>query len=345
MFKLLFIGNFMSHTWGSRAVLDELKYRLEKQGHEIVTTSSIRNGYMRLLDMLAVTLTQYRSTKLAVIDVYSGRAFLWAEIVSRLLRLTATPYILVLQGGNLPKFNQRWPLRVKRLLNSASYVVTPSRYLLGNLSAVRKDIQYLPNAIEIADYPFRLRGGASPDIVWLRAFHAIYDPCLAVRALAIIRSEFPSAKLTMAGPDKGDGSLEEVEHTATELGVADRLTIYGAVPKQEVPGWLERGEIFLNTTTAESFGVAMMEAAAVGLPIISTSAGEIPYLWKDQEEALLVPCGDEGGMARSVMRILADRALAEHLSTRARTKAEGYDWANILPKWDTLIQNAIEAQG
>ena len=68
-----------------------------------------------------------------------------------------------------------------------------------------------------------------------------------------------------------------------ELQVTDDMRIVGAVAKSEVPTWLDRGEIFLRSTSFESFGIAVMEAAACGLPVVSTDAGEMPYLWDNGE--------------------------------------------------------------
>ena len=146
----------------------------------------------------------------------------------------------------------------------------------------------------------------------------------------------------MIGPDKKDGSLQEVLARVNKLGVANKLEIKGQVPKNNVPYQLNQRDIFLNTTRYESFGVVVLEAAACGLPIITTMAGEIPYLWKDGVDACLIPIGDAAAMSTAVIRILNEPGLAETLSKNARMKAEFFDWHEIIAHWEVLFGKLVE---
>ena len=334
---VLLIGNFLSHTAGSRGVSEDLSEQLGRHGWHTITCSSKPNRLLRLSDMLLTSILHHSRYQVAHIDVFSGRAFLWADIISRVLRILKKPFILTLHGGNLNNFAQQYPGNVQRLLTSAKAVTTPSLFLQNSFSSIKNVVQYLPNAIEIAHYPFKLRSQPGPRLIWLRAFHSIYNPGLAVEVLALLHRELPLVSLTMIGPDKKDGSLQAVKRLAVELGVERNLHLFGAIPKPDVPARLDEGDIFLNTTRYESFGVAVMEAAAVGLPIVTTNVGELPYLWKDGQDALLVPPDDAEAMAKAVQRILTEPGLAERLSYNARQKAERYDWSVILPQWESLL--------
>jgi len=145
----------------------------------------------------------------------------------------------------------------------------------------------------------------------------------------------------MFGPDNGDGSLDQVQSEVRRLNLEGRVSLLGAVPKIDVPKALNSGDIFLNTTNYESFGVSVMEAAACGLCIVSTNVGELPLLWKDDHDALLVQPDDSAAMATAVRRILTEPGLAERLSRNARVKAEQYDWSVILPQWERLLKRLM----
>jgi glycosyltransferase involved in cell wall biosynthesis len=82
-----------------------------------------------------------------------------------------------------------------------------------------------------------------------------------------------------------------------------------------------------------------MEAAACGLCIVSTNVGELPLLWQDGHDALLVQPADAKAMAGAVRRILTGPGLAERLSRNARFKAEQFDWSVILPLWERVLNN------
>ena len=135
----------------------------------------------------------------------------WAELVAWALRLMKKPYVLILRGGNLPAFAQDTGKRVPHLLQSASIVIAPSPYLFKQMRPYRQDLFLLPNPLNLAVYSFKHRMNPAPRLVWLRAFHDVYNPSLAVRVLACLVEDFPSAQLLMMGPDKEDGSLSSGE--------------------------------------------------------------------------------------------------------------------------------------
>lgn len=338
---VLIVGNFLSGSGGSRGVCEELALRLSDSGWRVSTTSSRRGRLARLAGMLSTAWKARDEYAVAQVDVYSGPAFLWAEVVCSSLRRLRKPYVLSLHGGNLPTFACRWPGRVRRLLGSARAVTAPSHYLLEFMRTYRADLCLLPNAIDISAYPFRLRRKPTPNIVWLRAFHGIYNPVLGPKIVALLHEEFPDITLTMVGPDKGDGSLSATRQAAEELGVLDRLCLPGGVPKCEVPDWLDRGDVFLNTTSVDNTPVSVIEAMSCGLCIASTDAGGLPYLLTHEEDALLTSTEDVEAMAAAVRRILKEPALAERLSGNARSKAERFDWNVVLPQWESLLASAV----
>jgi len=290
------------------------------------------------MDMMGTCWRERRRYEVAAVDVYSGSAFVWAEAVCRLLRVLGKPYSLTLHGGNLPTFACARSKRVSNLLASAAVVTAPSRYLQEQMRPYRENIRLVPNGIDIGRYPFQLRRGAPARIMWLRAFHDTYHPELAIQVLARLASEFPDVRLTMIGPDKRDGSRERTEAEAQRLGIADRLTITGSVPKAEVSEKLGAADIFLNTSRTDNTPVSVIEAMARGLCVVSTNVGGIPYLLQDEHNALLVPAGDDSTMAAAVRRILTRPDLAEKLSSNARRDAEQFDWSCVLPRWNSLLR-------
>lgn len=368
-FGVLLVGNFLSKSRpGSCTVCELLAEHLSSAGWSVLTTSNKSARLNRFADMLMTVWQRRHEYALAQVDVYSGPSFFWAESVCWLLRRLGKPFILTLHGGNLPAFAKRWPGRVHRLLNSASVVTTPSSYLKQALSAYRNDLQLLPNAIDLAAYPFRLRSNAKPKLIWLRAIHEIYNPCMAVRTLASLLengqqdnrttdsgqqsvvngSPLPAPRselhLSMFGPDKGDGSFEKLKAEIGALKLDDRVTLPGGVPKSGVPRALNSGDIFLNTTNIDNTPVSVIEAMACGLCVVSTNVGGLPFLLEDEQDSLLVQPADATAMAAAVTRLLTEPGLAERLSLRARTKAERFDWSNVLPRWETLLKETAAAR-
>ncbi|HEY9517490.1 MAG TPA: glycosyltransferase, partial [Gemmatimonadaceae bacterium] len=225
----------------------------------------------------------------------------------------------------------------------AAAVAAPSRYLIEHVRHLRDDVRLLPNALDLADYPFRERVCPEPKLIWLRAFHSIYNPPLAPAVLARVAAEYPDARLVMVGSDKGDGSLQETRAAVERLGLGDKVTMPGGVPKSEVPNRLQTGDIFLNTTNVDNTPVSVLEAMACGLCVVSTSVGGMPYLLEDGVDALLVPPDDPAAMAGAVSRILTEPGLASSLSHAARNTVEAFDWQPILAQWQDLLSSVARA--
>lgn len=336
MRRVLFVGNFLSAHL-NRGYSEELTDRLEARGWEIIRTSSQLGRTRRLADMLQTVWANRHRYEIAHVDVFSGSAFVWAEATCLLLRALGKPYVLTLRGGNLPDFAIRWPGRVRRLLESASLVTAPSRYLVETMLAYRRDLVVLRNAVDTSAYGFRERTAPQPRLAWVRAFHSIYNPTLAIDVLARVSRHWPDATLAMVGPDK-DGTLARVERRARELDMHARLRIVGAIPKREIPRYLADADVFLNTTDIDNTPITLLEAMSAGLCVVSTAVGGVPFMVRHEHDAMLVPPRDADAMAGAISRILVEPGLAARLSREGYASAKQCDWEPVLRAWETTLQ-------
>ena len=333
----LLAGNFLSRTIGIRTYSEDLSDQLTSSGWTVIATSSKRRRISRLLDAMWTVWARRNEYVLAQVDVYSGPAFFFAEAVCWTLRRAGKPYVLTLHGGGLPDFARRSSARVRRLLRSAAAVTAPSRYLPVEMGWLGTNLLPLPNGLDLARYPYRPRNRLKPHLVWLRAFHRIYNPSLAPRVVALLAEDYPGIRLTMVGPDKKDGSLQATRRIAEDLKIADRLFLTGPIPKTRVSDFLDQADVFLNTSGIDNAPVSLLEAMACGLCVVSTDVGGIPYLLESGRDALLVPADRPEEMAAAVRRVLTDPRLAEQLSRNARSKAESFDWREVSEQWEALF--------
>jgi glycosyltransferase involved in cell wall biosynthesis len=331
---LLMVGNFLSGSLGTRFVCEDLALRLSGAGWEVYRTSERVSRLMRLGDMLATIWGERRKYDVAQVDVYSGSAFLWAELSCGLLKRLGKRFVLTLHGGNLPEFGKRHPRRVRRLLRSAAAVTAPSEFLRERMAPYCAGLELVPNPLDVGRYEFRARREVNPRLLWLRAYHRIYAPEVAVRVVAALKEEFPGVRLAMIGRDAGDGSREEVIQLGARLGVL----------KVEVPQKLQEGDVFLNTARVDNTPITVMEAMACGLPVVSTNAGGVPNLVKDGSEGLLTRPDDVEGMAKAVRRVLREHGLGERLGRAGRKKVERFDWGVVLPQWESILERVARGE-
>lgn len=336
---LLLVNNFLGRG-ASYSTSAELAGQLSRGGWKVTCTSSRHNKVLRLADMLFTCIRARGKYDVANVAVFSGSAFLWAELTTALLATLRKPVVLTLHGGNLPQFASRNPGRVRRLLAQANVVTAPSAYLAQRMAPYHNRIEIIPNALDLSLYPFRLREKALPRLVWLRAFHEIYNPMLVPPVMARLKDDFPEVTIRMVGPVK-DGSLEKTLRLAEQMDVRDRITVIPGVPKSGVPLELSKGDIFLNTTNIDNQPVSVLEAMACGLCVVSTNVGGLPDLIENGKDGLLCLPGDPEAMAGQINEILKKSRLASRLSMNGRKRLEFIGWEVVLPRWEEMFMRAL----
>lgn len=339
--RILFIGNFLIGQMGAFSISEAIARRLSARGHHVVLTSRKVNRLLRLADMIFTIIKARKQYDIAHVDVFSGKAFFWAEIDCSILKWLKKPIVLTLHGGNLPDFARRSPSRVRRLFSKAASITVPSSYLFKQMQPYTSRMRALPNPIDCKEFQFRFRSSATPVLLWVRAFHRIYNPVMAINVLALLAEKYPAVHLNMIGRDKGDGSLLHVHEAAHRLGVAEKLSLPGGMDNHEISSWIDRADIFINTTNFDNTPVSVLEAMAGGMCIVSTNAGGIPFLLEHGQDALLVPAGDAVAMTHMISKILSEPALAARLSSNSRKKVERFDWSVILPQWEELLAKML----
>jgi len=315
---------------------------LRHSGYYVQSVSSFWNPFLRLGDVVKAILQTPRRRACVIIDLYSGpRAFHAARVASALCSRLGKPYVLVLHGGTLPDRLKASRKALVAMLSRAARIVSPSRYLAKSLAEVC-EAEVIPNAINLVDYPFRERTSVEPKCFYLRALHRNYGPLVAIEALAIASKRLPAALLRMAGPEM-DNCRAECEQLITAHGLTRRVALLGRISKGEIQSEGRRADIFINPTFVDNTPVSVVEAMAMGLCIISTNAGGLPYLLKDGRTALLVPPRDAGALADKICQLVASPDLARTLSRNARAEAEAMDWSCVLPRWNRIIESVCQS--
>jgi len=308
--------------------------------YSVITASSSTNRYVRLVDIAFTLIRRRRSIDILTLDVFGGPSFVVEDIASFLGRLFHFKTIMVLRGGNLPQFASRFPRWMHRVLSRSAVIVTPSTYLAPVVDRLGLRTRIIPNVIDLQSYPYRRREVLKPRLLWMRSFHAAYNPAMAIRTLAKLKHQVPDATLVIAGQDKG--LQQETRKLASSLGVEESVGFVGFLDKA---GKLREGstaDIFINTSTTDNMPVALLEACALGLPVVTTNVGGIPDLLKDGETALFVPTNDHEAMAGAIVRLLRDRELAARLSTNGRELALQSSWSEVRKQWEQLFQELTE---
>ena len=336
MKRLLYVGNKLSKHGNTATSIETLGVFLESEGFEVYYASSKKNKILRMLDMIWNTLKYANKVDYVLIDTYSTINFWYAFIISQLCRLLSVKYITKLHGGNLPNRIKKSRNFCDMIFQNAHINVAPSNYLFKAFENNGYDkLIYIPNTIELQNYSFKKRESVTPKLLWVRSFAKIYNPTMAVKVLFGLKNEFPQAMLCMVGPVK-DESYQETVQLIKELEIDVVFT--EKLSKAEWAELSKQYDIFINTTHFDNTPVSVIEAMALGLPVVSTNVGGIPFLLKHQDNALLVPDNDVEKMINEIKKLLNNPKLARQVSENARIFVGDFDWEVVKKQWFELLK-------
>jgi glycosyltransferase involved in cell wall biosynthesis len=329
-YNILFIGSFLGKNKGTKGIAEKIEERLSDRFNIILSSTKI-NQILRFLDIIKDTI--FKNYDFIHIDVYSGKAQIYANIASFIAKKRKKRVIFNLRGGKLSEVYENNPNKMN-FLDRAYIIISPSQFLIEFFSKKKIKINYLPNYIDNDIFPYNRDKPKLYSLLWVRAFNDIYQPELAVKIVNVLKENYPNIHLTMIGPDKG--FQEKTEELISSLNLEKYISIIGKISNEELYKYYQTHQIYLNTTLYESFGSAVLEAASCGIPIVSTNVGELPYIWKDGEEILLCDSNAEE-FAKNITNIFQSQELETSLSLNARKKSEEFDWKNIKQKWEKLF--------
>lgn len=338
MKTLLYIGNMRFSKKAPFSLMEEHGARLEAH-FQVFYSSAQPNKVLRMMDMVLTVLKKRRVADCVLINVYSTLNFYYAWVIALLCRGFQLPYIAYLHGGNLPARLKQSPQCSGMIFKHAQANVAPSEYLKKSFEQAGFPTLVIPNFIQLDQYSFSQRTQLRPKLLWVRAFDQTYHPEMSLHVLAEIQQKYPEAQLCMIGPDK-DGSLERCKALAVSLCLEKQVEFTGPLSKAQ---WIARSQefdLFLNTSRFDNTPVSIVEAMALGLPVVSTDVGGMPYLIKNGVEGLLSPPDDVSAMVQNIQSLLDSAEKAAHLSQNARKKAESLDWLVVEKQWLQLLNQA-----
>lgn len=163
-----------------------------------------------------------------------------------------------------------------------------------------------------------------------------------IKSMVKVRAEVPNARLIVVG--EGDG-LASYQQIAYEAGLKDDVAFVGHKSHAELAAYYAAADVAVlpSTNKTEGFGMVLVEASACGTPVIGANIGGIPFAIKENETGLLVPPRDEQALAKAIVTVLTDTALAKKLGDggAARSKAL-FDWHTLAEKTDAALTLATK---
>ena len=227
---------------------------------------------------------------------------------------------------------------------AADIVTGVSRAVVGDLCKRlgRADVCLIPNAVNLTEWDGRPTPSAASNdlqIVSVMRLTRRKRPLDLIRAIPRICAQLPR-RLWPRFTIVGDGSERpRAEHEVRRLGLADRVNFLGFRPREDLRAILSQSSIFVLPTVQEAFGMAVLEARCVGLPVVAMNHGGIGDILESGEGGFLTRTFDE--FADRIAELVRDPSLRARLGGTGVATLARFGWDIVTEQYLDVYRQAM----
>lgn len=285
--------------------IDKIKV-LRKKPNFILSNTPIR--FLLPFELLAIM----KRKNFELIIAHTPVPF-FADVASLVAKLLKKPVVIVYHSGELKKDSWVDPLAdlyertVEKITLKNTKIISVSRYVQKTLwkKGVYSKVKYpkLNEDFLFTEPDFKGEGNIILFVGQLGKFHRWKNLDLLLRALVLVKREIPDARLIVIG----EGDLREhYEKLSKELGLENNVRFLGFVSKKELIESYRRAKVLvLPSSKSEAFGIVVLEALALGTPVVVSKVGEFPIIVEEKKSGLLAKL-DEKDLAEKILFLLRD---------------------------------------
>lgn len=266
-----------------------------------------------------------------------------------LRRSSGLPYIVSLQGPDVPGFENRYryvylaltPI-IRQIWRDAAAVIAISQRhrALAWQTAPGLPIDIIVNGVDLAHFPPVMRPPGAPVTV-LCAARLIErkGQQYLLEAAAQLRRRGVAVRILLAGTGDAEPQLRQQAYAS---GLDDCVEFLGFVERDAMPAVYAQADIFCLPSFNEGMSMALLEAMASGLPVVVTETGGLEELL--DSNGLVVPWAAVERLADALAFLINDEQRRADWGQRGRQIAEGFTWPAIVQQYVQLFQRVIDRQ-
>lgn len=324
-----------------------------------VAARSAREGTLRHLLAAACIIEAMRGEPID--RVHSHFATDPAYVGLLLAELTGVPFTVTTHAHDL--FVPRFPLRLRRLLQRATHVLTISAFNQASLERagdadVGSRVRVLHLGVDVDSLPSWSPVTDRFDILCTASgLGEKKGVPVLIEACRLLKSKQRHFRCRVCGGDPSGERLAELRRLVQSQGLDDDVRLVGVVPWEQTQALVSHASVFVHPSVRTAAGdmdgipISLMEAMAIGAPVVASRLSGIPELIDDASTGLLVPPGDADALAAAIERVMNHpgeaAAMARRGCERVRTdfNLAGYVdrllevWAASLPAAVRVVEN------
>lgn len=353
-FQALILGPSLEQNGGMATVQKMiLEYELNQFNLQHICTHDEGSIFHRGIVFAKALMTFTQELFLRRVDLVhihiSERGSVLRKILLVLLSLAFhKPILIHTHGAEFESFFSQLPKWAQKTLSAifqkcdAFIVLSKSwqKFYVSQLGLNPDRVFTLPNAVKLP-LIVPIRSNSTPiKLVFCGRIGARKGAFDLVQALTYLTDDQKAmTQLMMAG----DGDLEQGQHLSEQLDLSHHVTFLGWLSPQERDELLAHADVFILPSYNEGLPVAILEAMAWGLPIITTPIGGIPEVIIPNQNGLLVEPGNIQQLSKAIQLLIDDQQLRHSLGKAARETAKSFDASTYGERLENIYDAVLQA--
>jgi len=258
------------------------------------------------------------------IDIVHARSRVPAWIGWFAARKVNVPFVTTCHGYYSNHF-------LSRIMGWGKQVIVPShvvgRHMIDDFGVLPERIRLIPRGVDISQFQFSLTRFEKPKSPFIISHIGRFSPIKGhiefLKAIHLLRSQFPHFEVWLVGREGGGKHkyTDLIKNTIKQFGLESCVKLLGA--SRDIPGILAKSDLLvMSTLIPEAFGRVIIEAGAVGVPVVSTRVGGVLDIIDHDQNGLLVPPKDIQALTNAMLDLLRDRDKAKQFAISLRKKVE-----------------------
>ena len=164
---------------------------------------------------------------------------------------------------------------------------------------------------------------------------------ILIRALSMTKQRLSKIRVNIAGPSDPQ-YLENLKALFKKLGLTDNVSFIGVMKEEEKYALIKSHKIVVLPSLKDYTPIILLEAQALGVPVIATKIGAIPEIVLDGETGLLVKADDPCELAKSIIMLIENEDLRRHFSARAREWAKKFTLESAVTRLEEIYECILQ---